>query len=84
MMEKGGDWDRRNRLKVYKAVHATAQRKFSEASELFLSTVATFTCYEIMTYRRFVELTVIMAMCSLKRSDLRDKVSKHSLSACDV
>ena len=24
--EKGGDWDRRNRLKVYEATHAMVQR----------------------------------------------------------
>lgn len=76
MMEKGGDWDRRNRLKVYKAVHATSQRKFSEACELFLATVSTFTCYEIMSYQRFVELAVITAMKALDRAALKEKVMK--------
>jgi len=76
MMEKGGDWDRRNRLKVYKAVHATSQRKFKEASELFLSTVSTFTCYEVLSYVRFVDLCVVMSIASLNRSDLKEKVMK--------
>lgn len=28
LIDEGGDWDRRNRLKVYKAVHCMANRKF--------------------------------------------------------
>lgn len=76
LMDKGGDWDRRNRLKVYKAVYATSSRDFKKASELFLDTVSTFTCNEMMTYRRFVELTVLVSMFTLTRHDLQEKVVK--------
>jgi 26S proteasome regulatory subunit N7 len=74
LMEEGGDWDRRNRLKVYKAVYASSTREFKKATGLFLDTVSTFTCNEIMTYKRFVELTVLMSMFSLTRVDLKKKV----------
>lgn len=76
LMEKGGDWDRRNRLKVYKAVHAVSSREFKKASGLFLDTVSTFTCNEMMSYQRFVELAVLSSMVALDRNELQKKVVK--------
>ena len=29
LIDEGGDWDRRNRLKVYKAIYSMANRQFS-------------------------------------------------------
>ena len=43
MLEEGGDWDRRNRLKVYEGLYAMAVRDFSSAAKLFLDAVSTFT-----------------------------------------
>ena len=43
MLEQGGDWDRRNRLKVYEGLYAMAVRDFSAAAKLFLDAVSTFT-----------------------------------------
>jgi len=45
-MEEGGDWDRRNRLKVYEGLYSMSIRDFSKAANLFLETVSTFTRYE--------------------------------------
>ena len=55
-------------------MYASSTREFKKASELFLDTVSTFTCNEVMTYKRFVELTVLMSMYSLSRVDLKKKV----------
>ena len=52
MMEEGGDWDRRNRLKVYEGLYSMAVRNFSKAADLFLETVSTFTSYELMDYKQ--------------------------------
>lgn len=38
----GGDWERRNKLKVYEAVEAMATRRFDEAAKLLLDCIATF------------------------------------------
>jgi 26S proteasome regulatory subunit N7 len=59
MVEKSGDWERRNRLKVYTAAFLLIGREFSEAATLLLDSVSTFTCYELFSYRRFVLYTVI-------------------------
>lgn len=75
LIEEGGDWDRRNRLKVYQGLYCVAIRDFKQAAELFLDTVSTFTSYELMDYKTFVTYTVYVCMIALKRPDLREKVA---------
>jgi hypothetical protein len=36
LIEKGGDWDRRNRLKVYRGLHLLSIRQFAKSGELLL------------------------------------------------
>ncbi len=60
MMEEGGDWDRRNRLKVYEGLYSMAVRNFSKAADLFLETVSTFTSYELMDYKQVCWWTIHM------------------------
>jgi len=78
LIEEGGDWDRRNRLKVYEGVYSMAVRDFKKAAQLFLDTISTFTSYELMDYPRFVGYTVLVCMIALPRNDLRTKVVKGS------
>lgn len=40
--DEGGDWERKNRLKVYEAVYLMATRSFKDAAHLFLDSMATF------------------------------------------
>lgn len=80
LIEEGGDWDRRNRLKVYQGLYCVAIRDFKQAAELFLDTVSTFTSYELMDYKTFVTYTVYVCMIALKRPDLREKVGKETYS----
>ena len=42
LAEAGGDWERRNRLKLYEAVAAMGCRKFSTAADLLLDCLPTF------------------------------------------
>lgn len=74
LAEKGGDWDRRNRLKVYQGTYFVATRQFDKAATLFLDSVATFTCYEMYSYNKFVFYLVVVALLSLDRKTLRMKV----------
>ncbi len=43
LMAEGGDWERKNRLKVYEAIFLLATRDFKKAAQLFLDSIATFT-----------------------------------------
>ena len=74
LADDGGDWDRRNRLKIHEAVNFMLKRKFTEATENFLSSVVTFTSYELLSYDRFIVLTVLISMLTLERTDLRKRV----------
>ena len=76
LIEEGGDWDRRNRLKVYQGTYCLAIRDFKAAANFFLDTVSTFTSYELMDYDTFVTNCVYVSMVSLDRKDLREKVVK--------
>ncbi|KAK9883037.1 hypothetical protein WA026_001244 [Henosepilachna vigintioctopunctata] len=78
LIEEGGDWDRRNRLKVYQGAYCMAVRDFKTAATLFLDTVSTFTSYELMDYKEFVRYAVYTSIISLPRNQLRDKVIKGS------
>ena len=78
LMEEGGDWDRRNRLKVYEGLYALSIRDFERAATLFLETVSTFTSYELMDYTQFVKYAVYASMIALERRKLYEKVVKGS------
>ena len=73
-VETGGDWDRRNRLRVYEAIHHIKTRKFNEAAALLLATLSTFTCTELMDYKQFIFYTVICTSLALPRPELKTKI----------
>jgi len=74
LIEQGGDWDRRNRLKVYEGLHFLTVRKFSEAASLFLEGLATFTSEELFPYNTFIFHTALVSIVSLDRVKLKEKV----------
>ena len=74
LIEEGGDWDRRNRLKVYQGIYFLSIRDFKSAANNFLDSISTFTSYELMDYKTFVTYTVLASMIALERVDLRTKV----------
>ncbi|CAG8557855.1 10456_t:CDS:2 [Scutellospora calospora] len=74
MIEEGGDWDRRNRLKVYEGIYRLSIRDFKTAANLFLDTLSTFMSTELMEYKDFVKYAVLAGAISLNRVDLKKKV----------
>lgn len=72
--EKGGDWDRRNRLKVYEGLFLISRRQFKEASNMLLDTLATFTSTEMLEYKEFVRYAILTAALILSRPDFKKKV----------
>lgn len=74
LIEQGGDWDRRNRLKVYEGVYLMSIRDFKGAASLFLDTLSTFTSTEIMSYQDFVKYAVLTSLISMKRVDIKKRV----------
>jgi 26S proteasome regulatory subunit N7 len=67
LVEEGGDWDRRTRLKDYEAYYLITLRKFDEAAKLLLETLSTFNATELMSLGAYVQLTTICALVALER-----------------
>lgn len=84
LIDEGGDWDRRNRLKVYNGLHLVSIRQFSRGGNLLLEALSTFTATELLGYNDFVSLTVIANALSLKRVDLKKRVGALTLETANV
>jgi len=74
LMDEGGDWDRRNCLKVYTDLHFFSIRQFQRGGELLLDALSTSTTTELLSYNEFVGLTGIAHTLNLKRLDLRKEM----------
>ncbi|KAI8462724.1 MAG: 26S proteasome subunit RPN7-domain-containing protein [Monoraphidium minutum] len=72
--EAGGDWEHKNKLKVYEAVFSMYTRDFKRAASLFLDSIATFTTSELFDYTRCITYAVLTAAIALDRPDLKAKV----------
>ncbi|PKA66132.1 26S proteasome non-ATPase regulatory subunit 6 [Apostasia shenzhenica] len=74
LFEEGGDWERKNRLKVYEGLYYMSTRNFKRAANLFLDSISTFTTYELFPYDTFIFYTVLTSVISLDRVSLKEKV----------
>lgn len=74
LVESGGDWDRRNRLKAYEGIYSLTVRSYNSAAPLLLDSLSTFTSYELCTYSSLVVYSVLAGSVSLKRVDFKSKV----------
>jgi len=74
LAQDGGDWDRRNRLKVYSALSKLLSRDVKEAAGLLVDCIATFSCNELCSYTDFLVYTVISNILHLPRTDLKKKI----------
>lgn len=74
LFEEGGDWERKNRLKVYEGLFCMSTRNFKKAADLFLDSISTFTTYEIFPYDTFIFYTVLTSIITLDRVSSKQKV----------
>ncbi|KAF2735820.1 26S proteasome regulatory subunit RPN7 [Polyplosphaeria fusca] len=74
LVESGGDWDRRNRLKAYHGLHLLTVRSYAQAAPLLLDSLSTFTSYELCSYSSLVVYAILAGSVSLKRVDFKSKV----------
>lgn len=76
LIKEGGDWERKNRLKVYEGLNLCMRRNFIAAAQLFISTLSTFTATELMDYSDFVYRTVVLSVLALSRADFGSKIDR--------
>lgn len=81
LIESGGDWDRRNRLKAYEGLYLLSIRNFATGAQLLLDTLSTFTATELIDYDDFVKLVVVAGTLTLERKELKKKVGPVRLGS---
>ena len=74
LVESGGDWDRRNRLKAYQGLHLLTIRAHNLAAPLLLDSLSTFTSTELCSYSSLVIYATLAGSVSLPRRDFKSKV----------
>ncbi|KXT02582.1 hypothetical protein AC578_10672 [Pseudocercospora eumusae] len=74
LVESGGDWDRRNRLKAYNGLHLLTIRAHNLAAPLLLDSLSTFTSSELCSYSSLVVYATLAGSISLPRRDFKTKV----------
>lgn len=74
LIEKGGDWERRNRYKTYNGIYLMSIRNFKEASKLLSDSLSTFTSTELTTYEDVAKYALITSAIIFSRNDLKSKL----------
>lgn len=74
LIDQGGDWDRRNRLKAYTGLYLLYVRDWSAAADALLDALSTFTATEIATFEEMVVYGVVAGVASLSRTQLKSQV----------
>ncbi|CAD8205675.1 unnamed protein product [Paramecium pentaurelia] len=77
LLDQGGDWERKNRLKVYEGIYCLMIRDITKASKLFLDSVATFNSSEVISYNEVVSYTILTSIICLDRQSLKKKVHQN-------
>ena len=77
-LKEGGDWEKKNRLKVYDGLYLLFNRNFKEAGKNFLDALMTFTSYELFDFKTFVFYTAVINIISVDRQTLKEKIIDNS------
>lgn len=78
LLKEGGDWEKRNRLKVYDGLYKLLTRNFKDSGKLFLEALMTFTNYELFDYKTFVFYTCITNIITVDRVTLKNRIIDNS------
>ena len=70
----GGDWDRRNRLKVYRGLGRLLARDIKGAAALLIDCIATFSCNEICSYHSFIVYATLSNLLNIPRPQIKAKI----------
>ena len=78
LLKEGGDWEKKNRLKVYEGLYLLFIRNFKDAGKNFLEALMTFTSYELFDFKTFVFYTAVINIISVDRKTLKEKIIDNS------
>ena len=75
---EGGDWEKKNRLKVYEGLNFILNKNFKDAGKNFLDALMTFTSYELFDFKTFVFYTAITNIITVDRKSLKERIIDNS------
>ena len=78
LKEEGGDWEKKNRFKVYEGLNFILNKNFKEAGKNFLDALMTFTSYELFDFKTFVFYTAITNIITIDRKTLKERIIDNS------
>lgn len=74
LADESGDWDRRNRLKVYNALCKLLTRDVKGAANLLIDCIATFSSTEVCTFTDFIVYVMLSNLLYSPRTELKSKI----------
>lgn len=84
LVDKGGDWRSRNKLKAYEAIYCLAVRDYSKAADLFIDCVSTFESYELVDFGEFFTLHLMPLTIALTSRAFSVNFNHVSLTSTTV
>lgn len=78
LKEDGGDWEKKNKLKVYEGLNFILNKNFKDAGKNFLDALMTFTSYELFDFKTFVFYTAITNIITVDRKSLKERIIDNS------
>ena len=78
LKSEGGDWEKKNRLKVYEGLDFVLNKNFKDAGKNFLDALMTFTSYELFDFKTFVFYTAITNIITVDRKTLKERIIDNS------
>ncbi|MCQ2820712.1 MAG: PCI domain-containing protein [archaeon] len=78
LIKDSGDWEKKNRLKVYNGLYCIINKDFVQAGDLFLHALSTFTSYELFDFKTFVFYTAITNIITVDRAKLKTAIIDNS------
>ena len=76
--KEGGDWEKKNRFKVYEGLNFILNKNFKDAGKNFLDALMTFTSYELFDFKTFVFYTAIVNIITVDRKTLKERIIDNS------
>jgi len=67
LFKEGGDWERKNKLKVYEGIYDMLIRDFKKASDELINVIPNFTTMDIIDFKGLVFYSVITGLVSQPR-----------------
>ena len=74
LIDEGGDWDRRNRLKAHNGIYLLSIRQFEQSADQLLQVLATFTSLELTSYNQIACYAALAGAVALPRVDVKEKI----------